>query len=69
MDKPWCEAGRALGRKAEPARGNRAWLLQLVVLSLTAAAPDRDMSRSWHTSVLFLLSHSAKECCNFLEGY
>ena len=43
--------------------------VQLVVLlSLTAAASDSDMSRSWHTSVLFLLHHS-KECCNFTQGY
>lgn len=69
MDKPWCDTGRALGREAGPASGNRARLLGLVVVSSKTAAPDRDTSRSWHPSVLFLLRHSAKEGCNFLESY
>lgn len=68
--QPCSQAGRALAREAAATCGNRGWLLQLaVLLFLTAAAPDRNMSRSWHTSVLFLLCHSAKECCKFLQGY
>lgn len=68
--QPWCEAGRPLSREAGAACGNRGWLLQMVaLLSLTAATPDRDMSRPWHTSVPFHILHSAKECFNFLQGY
>lgn len=61
LGEPW--AGRQ-GLPVATEGGCFSWWFSL---PLTDSALDRDMSRTWHTSVLFVLYHSAKDCCNFLK--